>query len=234
MSGAYVSEMAHFLYDSTTTKTAVIPVTAACSTSSFLVLAVMCPGSTANTLWTATDTKGNTWTTRQFQAAATSSNGQVALLTCAPSVALTTSDTVSVTVDNTGATRWAALGMNYSGMSGYDTGTTNAGATSTSLNSGTTSAGSQNDQLLVAAFARTGAAETTTPSGASASFTLQGTLDTTTTVRALDVIWGFVSSAGTRNITATMGGSHPWTGAIVVANVTATPAMTFVKTVTVG
>lgn len=232
MSGAFVGEAARILRDSTTSKTISGTMSAACAAGSYNVVIVNMPGNSANTTMTISDGH-NTGTFRQIGVSGAGSNGQVLIGTYPVAVATTTSDTITCTVDNSGNLQSALLVLNFSGLDDYDVGTSTTGATSTALNSGTTATASNANQLVVAGFAHTGSGvviSNIAPSG----FTAQMTLQTTTVIRDLTVIWGFTSSVGTRNVTATMDAAHAWAGAIVAVDVTPPPSITFAKTVTIG
>lgn len=323
-SGSLVGEFARFTYNSTTTKTVTVPVTAAVAVGEFAVLAVNCPANTPNTIVTVTDPHSNTWTFREIGVQNnTGSSGQISLITCPITTALTTSDSLTVSVNSNeiqtvteggtgltsftltysgqttgsitqaasaatvqtalealsnigvgdvsvagstggpytvtfqgalastnvaqmtatptggtgtvtvatlapgggvGTTVWAVLGLDFAGVTGYDTGTSNIGASTQNPDSGTTATASQSVELVVAGFAYTGTGVTL--NSISGGATGQPVLATSGTVRNMVVAWGFVNSPGTRNITAHMSdnASHAWTGAIIAMTASA-PAL---------
>jgi hypothetical protein len=237
MSASFVGECARFLYSSTTTKTVTVPITAAVAVGSYLVLCIDVPGNTANTTCTVSDSHAgstNVYSARQFALTnGAGSNGQSIQVTCPITTGLTTSDTLTVTVNNTGSTVWAVLGLNFTGLLDYDLGTSSNGAAGTAMDTGATSAASQNQQVVVAAFTHTGSGvviSNITPAG----FTAQSNLTTTTTIRELTVIWGIVNASGTRQVTASQDASHAWGATLVAINVDVPPTITFTKTITVG
>jgi hypothetical protein len=228
-SSSFVNEFARGSYNGTTTKTLTgvnaVPVTNAVAAGDLAVLVVDCPaGGGANTTFTVTDTKGNTWTQRALVVQTTTGgNGQVAIMGSILTTALTTSDTLTVTVNNFGAIIWCWIGMHFTGITSFDVAATNVGASSSTLSSGTTAAGAQDVEMVLGAFGYTGTGvslTSLTPSG----FTSQPIQSTTGTIRNLGVVWGFTNAPGTRSVGAHMSdaSSHAWCGAVGAwrANVT--------------
>jgi hypothetical protein len=218
MSGSFIGTCASGVYNGTSTKTQTVPVTAPVAVGDTIILGFDVPGASANTSATVSDSKGNTWSFKQVGVNGGGSNGQGFLAVClSVTTALTTSDTITFTVNNAGSVVASWRALVFRGITGYDKGAANVGATSAAFNSGTTAAAVQDSQLLVAIAVYTGtgvAWSSVSPAG----FTIEAELQTTGTVRDMRMIWGFVNTPGTRVITASMDSSHAWAGAIVALN----------------
>jgi hypothetical protein len=216
--GEFVGECARFIYESTSTKTVNIPVTNAVAAGQSIVMGLNVPSATANTGMTVTDSKGNTWTTVTDVGVSGPANAQQFIVYCTGlTTGLTTSDQITCTVTSgtggTASARWLAVGIAYEGILGFDVSASNSGS-SQNPDSGTTATADQNRQLVFVAFGGTGTGVTMTsiPSG----FVATPPAATTSTVRNLWIVSGFVNASGTRHVTAHMSDntSHAWAGTI--------------------
>lgn len=214
----------------TASATYVVTLTGAVPVGDTLVLAVNTTvgSSGGQTAISAVDSKGNTWTQRLFEnvysAGNPSANGNLAVLTCKVTTALTTSDTVTITSASATVAKWVAMIEQFTGVDSYDTQAA-AQASSSAVASGTVT-GAQANQLIVGAAAWTDASGTanltiTAPTGATAAtkgstYPINGSGP-----RALQVWWAETSTAGSRSATATLSASQAWGASVATFNLTA-------------
>jgi hypothetical protein len=176
-----------------------------------LILAVNAHGGTAGSVFTATDTKGNTWTQR-FINDTTVTNNRVAVLTAPVTTALTTSDTINLTISSGTRATWLVDVHDFDDLAAFDVTANAAGTASTSMDSGLTATSTQNSELLFGAFGWAGTQTLTTPG---AGYTAGAALSAPTAGRNLAVEWQYVNTAGTRQATATLSGGTAWAGGVV-------------------
>jgi len=211
---AYIGEIARYAHDSATNVSSVsVPVSFAAPAGTRIILAVTTNPNTAVTGYTATDSKGNTWTQRSLQVHATSNNSDLGILECLVTTALTTSDII--TVGNTSSLRspaiWIVLAEGFDDLSGGFDVQASATGTSTAPASGATGTAAQNGELVFGAVGFTGNPTFTT--GAGFTGPAGGQLNTTSTLRGLGVEWQYVNAAGTRSAGGTLSTSQGWCAA---------------------
>lgn len=220
----YAGEVVRYVHDTTSQTSAACSVLQAVPVGQTVIMAVNLPLNAAATTQTVTDSKGNTWTSRQ-QEAATPLNYQVWIWSCKVTVALTTSDTITVGVSTT-TVKWNVLGQAFNDLSTYDQGAVASGSTATA-SAGPTGAGAQNAQLLFQAssYTDTGGTTSITPESSPIAFTGpsggKATCSPTSSPRATGVEWAYVNASGTRTASQTLGASEGWGAALVVFNVSA-------------
>jgi hypothetical protein len=168
-----------------------------------------------------TDTKGNTW-----QIDSTQANTSVASTSIASvylTTALTTSDTITVTLSGTGTFRGGLL-EEYSGLtttSWKDVNAGNTGADSTSMTTGTTAATGQANELTIEAFCLQATATSFTKDTNYSNFTTQ--ID-----GRMGGAYRILTSIGTQNATGAFGNTGTnWAGAIATYKAAATTSPSF-------
>jgi hypothetical protein len=224
----YIGEIARYAHDSATNVSSVaVPVSLAAPAGTRIVLAVNSNPNTAMTGYTASDSKGNTWTQRAFQVHATSNNSNLGILECLVTTSLTTSDTI--TVGNMSNLRspaiWLVLAHGFDDVSaGFDV-QTSATGTSTAPASGATGAAAQASELVYGAVGFTGNPTCTLGSGFSGP--AGGSLYATTTTRGLAAEWQYVTASGTRSAGSTLSGAQGWCAAVASFEQGAVPLQPF-------
>lgn len=195
-----------------------------------ILLAVNTNANSAITSYSATDSKGNTWSQRAFQLCSIANNGQLAVLSCKVTTALTTSDTITVTANTRTPATWMILAEEFDDLVSFDV-QVSATGTSSSPSSGATANGAQNSELVFGAFAVTSNPAFTPGSGCTSP--TGGPVNATTAARETAVQWQYVNAAGSRSAAAGLGGTQVWAAAAVVftvANNNPTAAFTHAET----
>ena len=212
---AYIGEIVRYAHDSATNVSSVtVLVSLAAPAGTRIILAVNSNPNTAVTGYTATDTKGNTWTQRSLQVHATSNNSNLGVLECLVTTPLTTADTI--TVGNTSNLRspaiWIVLAEGFDDLSlGFDV-QASATGTSASPASGATGASAQARELVFGVVGFTGNPVFTIGSGFTGP--AGGQLNTTTTTRGLAVEWQYMSVSGPYSAGGALSGSQGWCAAV--------------------
>lgn len=160
--------------------------------------------------FTATDTKGNTWTERAH--VFKSGTLQVSLLACPVTTALTTSDLIHLSHPAADLTLWAAAVHDFDGVTDFDTSASSSGA-STTMNVGPTPGGVQDVELCFAVYGYGGADDSFSPGiGYTAGQPVQVTNGTN--YRNIACEWSTTNGPGTRSASATSLSSSAW-GAVL-------------------
>ncbi len=206
---SYVGEVIRTLHDTPNVSNIDCAILNTVPVGHTIILAVNAPAVNAITNFTATDTKGNTWTQRAFQIAGTVTNGQIAILTCQVTTELTTSDTVNIVANTRSPGLWMVIAQEFSDLTGgFDV---SASATNTNTTpSATTAIAAQNKELVFGAFAWAGSNTLTAGSG----FSDVAELSTSSSVKELHVEWKYVDASGTRTANGTLS-STQWVAAVV-------------------
>lgn len=223
------TECARYTRDSGNIATVAVPITAAVAVGKRVVLAVNGAALNAATSFSATDSKGNTYTQRAFAVSAVAAvDGQIAIISGAITTALTTSDTISVTCNTRSPDKWCAIGLAVDDIAGgYDVSATNTGTTGTALATGTTGAAAQDRELLVAAFGFTDATAARTLTMAGWTQLTKATASPASSPRSLILAYQYIQATGTRAGTGTLSSAEAWVGAISAYKQDAPPSQAF-------
>jgi len=186
----------------------------AVSTGHTLIGTVNVTELTSSPTFTVTDSKGNTYS---VDAQVTSATTDVVAVFSAPiTVALTTSDTITVQLSDGNHNRWAISVEDFDDIlaSPKDKTSTGVATGTSSMSSGTTAATTNTNELVFGGFGFTnGPTQTFTPGAGFTNSTLQTT--TGTTIRSVCNEWKYINSTGTQTATATLSSNSTW-GAVCV------------------
>jgi len=224
-----VTECARYTHDTGNVASVTVPITAAVAAGQRLILAVNGAALNAATGFTATDTKGNTYTQRAFAICAVAAvDGQIAILAASVTTALTTSDTITVTCTGRSPDKWCVIGVQVDDVSaGFDVSATNTGTTSAAVSTGTTAAAAQDAELLVAVYGFTDAGAAVTLTQAGWTQLAKATASPSSSPKGMIVAYQYVAASGTRAASGTLSSSQAWVGAIAAYKQDAPPPATF-------
>lgn len=217
---AYVQEAARYTQSTPQRSSVTVTLAHNVAVGHTLMLAVNATNPNAATDWSAIDSQGNTWTKIAQQNSA-SSNYQVAVLTTQVNFALTTTDTITVTIAGTAKPAgWSVIVDEFDDLAGLDQSNT-AFATTNSPTITSTAVGSQNTELVYAAVAWTDSGSVTLTDGAGFTSNAEATA-ATTPARTMQTMWDYVNSSGTRTASGTLTSSQAWGTVLAVMKQTAT------------
>jgi hypothetical protein len=215
---SYINEVARYTHDTTGQTVATVPILAPVPVGEFIVMPVNIPAGISVAISSVTDSKGNTWTLRATENAATA-NYQLYVYTCIPTTALTTSDHITITAASS-ITKWMVLAHHFDDITSFDVSAVGTSTTST-MTTGTTATAANNDQLLYCAFAWTDASSTvamTPAAGFDTPAAGKATCSPSSAPRALESQWTYVSTPGTRSSGATLSSTQGSGGVILALN----------------
>ena len=212
---AHLARAATFLQDSgTASSSRTFNYGKSVAAGQFLALAVNSHGGTAGSVFTATDTKGNVWTQRAINDTSVTNN-RVAILTCTVSTAVTTADTITLTISSGTRATWCVVVEEFDPVVGFDA-AANANGSATSAISAGSAASTHASELIVAALGWSGLFTISTMAG---GYTAEPTITATTATRNVTLAWKYETTAGTRAPSGTLSGSTASAGAMAVMEV---------------
>lgn len=206
-----------FTRDTGNTTTVTANVLVAVPAGAKFVVVANAPVTGSITAWSISDSKGNTYSPARVTQNGTSLNYQMAMFDSVVSTALTTSDTVTISVTGASPAKWDVYGLYSNDAGAFDSSGTSVG--SASAVSVATASGAQSSQLAVVAvaFTDTGATTTITPdAGFTAGTKL--TASPSSAPRSLQVFWQYANSAGAKSFAGTLSSSQGWGATIVTYN----------------
>lgn len=206
-------ECARYTQDSGNVASVPVTVSAACPVGSHVILAVNAPAVNLATGFTASDNKGNTYTQLQFATHATAANGQMSLFDMQVTTALAIGDTITVACTGRSPGKWAVIAICETDITAYDVSAKNTGSGS-AVDSGTTAAAAQNQELLVFAAGFTDSAGADTMTDAGWTQLPKAVASAASAPKSLILAWQQVNAAGTRHTIGTLSGSEAWVGII--------------------
>lgn len=198
-----------------TTNSATLPVLSAVPAGHTLIGAVASINPSGSIpVFTVSDTKGNTYTVHAT--VTTTSVCTLGIFSAELTAALTTSDTLTVSLAGGTYTRWAVTVEQFDNLvsPARDQMATGSG-TGTLFDSGTTDVTTSTHEMVFGGFAFGNPAGKTITAGAGyTASAMQGTT-VGTSDRGVFAEWKYVNSVGTQNATATSNASTGWAGAVV-------------------
>jgi hypothetical protein len=216
-----------FVQDTGTAVTNVsVPITAVTTVGHKLMLGVQCSGGTAGSTFSATDTKGNTWTPHGIDDTNVTNN-RVGVLTCTVTTAHTTSDHITLSISSGTRATWVVIVDEFDDATTFDVGAV-ADGISAAPACGPTGTAAQNNQLLYMALGWSGVFTfSTLPAGWSAG----AVQNAPTAQRSLHTMWAYVNAPGTRSSgAAALSSSTAWAAVLAALDSThAPPATRYLK-----
>lgn len=220
--GSGIFTMGTFTQDGGTGVASVnIPVTLGIQAGGRMAIYINVPGGSAGTTFSATDTAGNTWTSRVVNEGQVT-NARLVELTATATTGLdpTLSDSVTVNI-TAGANRavWCVALIGMSDATGYDTSANASGSGTTAMASGSTASGAQATQYLVGFFGWKNATAVISSYGAGFAELVNLYTGAVSSGR-LAVAYRQVNTSGTRSASATLSSATPWAAGVGVFNET--------------
>lgn len=193
----------------------------------WIMVAIAAPSTTAETVFTFTDSVGNTYTQRGVVSFTTPINSQLALFSCHVTTPIVGGSggghsTWTATSTTRNPNGWCILGEQFSRLTAFDKVATNFGTASKDMSTGTTGSAAQDRQMLFGAWEWTDV-------GGTSAFDLpidvpawSGVSKVTMALgapKSLAVGWQFVDESGVRTATAHQEPTNAtWTAGIIAMN----------------
>ena len=217
---AHLGSVATFIQDAGTGKTSVtFNYSDAVPVGAFLFLAVNAPGGSSGTTFSATDTKGNVWTSR-LREDSNVSNNRTAILTCPVTTAVSTSDTITLSISSGSRATWLVEVHAFDDITGFDVKVANGGSGGGPY-SGATPVAAQASQLI---FGLVGWSNSAITLDATQSVSEAGSqLVAPSANRALQTVWQYADVSGTRSINGKLSSSTAWSVVATGSNAAAAP-----------